>query len=88
MTNERRKEKEEELKVTNGRKGRSLKLTNVRSWEKGRSLKVTNERKGRSLNVINGRSGEKGEEFESDQWENEGEGGGVRVRKEVDRKKR
>ena len=27
------------------------------------------------------------EEFESDQWENEGEGGGVRVRKEVDRKR-
>ena len=44
-------------------------------------------RRGRSLKVTNGRRWEKGEEFESDQWENEGEGGGVRVRKEVDRKR-
>ena len=42
---------------------------------KGRSLEVTNGRKGRCLKVTNGRRREKREEFESDKWENEGEGG-------------
>ena len=49
-----------------GRRRRSLKMTNESRREKGRSLKLTN-----------GRSREKGEEFESDQWEKGGKGGGI-----------